>query len=72
MCKDLFCAFVEEGESVNTNKAFVHYFSLCSYDQTKLKLEIYFSPKSPVWYISDDGVKKLTVELEGALTDMLK
>ena len=67
-CHNLFSAFVEEGESINTYEAFVQSYSPSKYNQTDMTIEIYSSPKKSVWYITDQGAQKLgdlRLELEG-------
>jgi len=71
-CKNLFSTFVEEGECVNTYEAFIQSYIPVSYNQSSMSLEVYSSPKKPVWYVTDSDVQKLgilTLELEGVGLD---
>ena len=73
-CLNLFSAFVEVGESVNTNEAFVSEYHAIKYGQTEMTFTVYSSPKKPVWYITDHGVQdlgKITVQMEGVGLDRM-
>lgn len=59
MCEDLFCTIVERGDTIISGSVFVSSFITTTANHSKIIFEVYVSPNTNVWYVTEPCVQKL-------------
>ena len=58
-CEDLFCTIVERGDTICSGSVFVSSFSTTTANHQRITFEVYVSPNTNVWYVTEPCVQML-------------